>query len=136
MQIKRKLSYIRLLVPVLLFAGVQAFAQAPAESRMPVVSSASPNTMRPHADTSLISDRNFLLKSIARIVMEQSMASQSAGTSCSSSVFSVAYVRTFPPRCPIIDCAVPPPGCSYQNPLFDQNGCQIGCGELVCGPEN
>jgi hypothetical protein len=38
--------------------------------------------------------------------------------------------------CPMLNfqCAPPPPGCSYGEAPKDQNGCQKGCGELVCVP--
>src|SRR5213076_1623782 len=101
MRIKGKLSYMRLLVPVLLFAGVQIFAQAAADSRMLVAGSASHKTARPHADMLLISDQSFIMKSIEGIAMNQSFKSQSAGTvaspislyestgpGCSSRIFS------------------------------------------------
>jgi hypothetical protein len=150
MRIKGKLSYIRLLVPVLLFAGVQIFAQAAADSRMPVAGPASHKTMKPQADVLLISDRTFLMKSIQGIAMNQSFKSQSAdtvarplslyesaGPGCSSSSFSVGVAKSFSSvRCPRIDCAAPPPGCFYQGPPdTGANGCPIDCGHLVCGPE-
>lgn len=136
MRIKGKLSYIRLLVPVLLFTGVHVLAQAAADSRMPVAGSASHNSTKPHAERPLISDRTFLMKSIKEIAMNQRFTSQSVGTGCSSSIFSVAAAKPVSPDgCPIVDCPAPPPGCSYQNPPTDQNGCATGCGELVCGPE-
>jgi len=135
MRTKGKLSYIRLLVPVLLFAGVQVFAQAAAESRMQVAGSAS-MMMKPHADVLLISDRNFLMKSIQEIVRNQGFKSQS-GTGCASSISSARFVRSGSgDGCPIIDCPAPPPGCSYGPPDIGANGCPISCGQLVCGPEN
>jgi hypothetical protein len=150
MRIKGKLSYIRLLVPVLLFAGVQIFAQAAADSRMPVADPASHKTTRPDAGVLLISDRTFLMKSIEGMAMDQSFKSQSAGTvaspislhesaatSCSSSIFSGGVAKSFfLGGCPRIDCAAPPPGCFYQGPPdTGPNGCPINCGHLVCGPE-
>jgi hypothetical protein len=150
MRIKGKLSYIRLLVPVLLFTGVQVFAQAAADSRMPVAGPASHKTTKPDAGVLLISDRTFLMKSIEGIAMNQSFKSQSAGTvarpisqyesagrGCSSRIFSVGIAKSFSSgRCPIIDCAAPPPGCFYQGPPdTGPNGCPINCGHLVCGPE-
>ena len=83
MRTKGKLSYIRLLVPVLLFAGVQMFAQAAADSRIPASGPASHQMTRPHADVFVISDRNFLMKSIQEILYE------SARPSCSSSTVSL-----------------------------------------------
>lgn len=131
MRNKRKLSYIRLVVPVLLFAGVQIFAQAAADSRMQVEGSASQKMMKPDANVVLISDRTFLMKDIKQIMMSQRFKSQSVGIGCSSSISS------FPSdRCPIIDCPAPPPGCSYGPPDTDANGCPINCGQLVCGSEN
>lgn len=131
-----KLSCIGLLFPVLLFAGVQALAQAAADSRIPAADPASHYMTRPHGDMFLISDRAFLRKSIERIALDQSFKSQSAGTGCSSSTLSRGSTSTFFSReCPIIDCPAPPPGCFYQNPPTNQNGCVTGCGELVCGPE-
>jgi hypothetical protein len=150
MTIKGKLGYIRLLVPVLLFAGVQVFAQAAADSRMPMAGPASHKIARPDADVLLISDRTFIMKSIEGIAMNQGFKSQSAGTvarpislydsagpSCSSSIFSVGVAKPFfLGKCPIVDCAQPPPGCSYQGPPDrGPNGCPINCGHLVCGPE-
>ena len=125
MRIQGKLSYIRLLVPVLLFAGAQMFAQAAADSRMPAPGPASPQATTPYAGVFVISDRNFLMKSIKEILYE------SAEPSCSSSSSSVGVAASF---CGRIDCAAPPPGCFYQKPPVDQNGCPTGCGTLVCGP--
>ena len=137
MRIKGKLSYIRLLVPVLLFTGVQMFAQSAADGRMPVAGSASHKTTRPHADMLLISDRTFLMKSIEEITMSQRLTSQPLGADCSSRGFSAGVAKSISSdRCPVIDCPAPPPGCFYQNPPTNQNGCVTGCGELVCGPEN
>jgi hypothetical protein len=137
MRIEGKLSYIRLLVPVLLFAGVQLFAQAAADSKMQVAGSASHNTMKPHADVLLISDRTILMKSIEEIIMNQRFKSQSVGAGCSSSVSSVGVAKSISSdRCPIIDCPAPPPGCSYGPPDTGANGCPINCGQLVCGSEN
>ncbi len=150
MKIKGKLSYIRLFVPVLLFAGVPIFAQATADSRMPA-SSASHKMTGPNADVLLISDRTFLMKSIAGITANQSFKSQSAdtiarpislyelaGPGCSSRIFSFGAAKSLSSgRCPIIDCAAPPPGCFYQGPPdTGPNGCPINCGHLVCGPES
>jgi hypothetical protein len=149
MRIQGKLSYTRLLVPVLLFSGVQMFAQATADSRMPAPGPASHKTTRLHGDVFLISDRTFLMKSIAEIAINQSFKSQAAGTvarpislhesaepSCSSSIFSVGVAASFSSgSCAKIECAAPPPGCFYQKPPLDQNGCPTGCGQLVCGPE-
>jgi hypothetical protein len=150
MRIKGKLSYMRLLVPVLLFAGVQVFAQAAADGRMPLAGAASHKTTRPDANVLLISDRTFLMKSIEGIAMNQGFESQSAGAvarptslyesagpRCSSSVFSVGIAKSFfIGRCPIPECAQPPPGCFWQGPPdLGPNGCPIDCGHLVCGPE-
>jgi|SRR6476620_2352283 len=144
MRIKGTLSYTRLLVPFLLFAGVQIFAQAAADSRMPAHGPASHKTA-PRADVFVISDRTFLMKSIAEIAMSQSFKSQSgivarpislhesAQPSCASSIFSVGVAASF--FCTKIECPAPPPGCFYQKPPLDQNGCPTGCGQLVCGPE-
>ena len=144
MRTNGRLSCIRLLVPILLFAGVQMFAQAAADSRMPAPGPASHKTTRLHGDVFLISDRTFLMKSIAEIAINQSFKSQAAGTvarpislhesaepSCSSNASSVGVAASF---CGRIDCAAPPPGCFYQKPPLDQNGCPTGCGTLVCGP--
>ena len=117
MRTKEKLSYILLLVPVMLFAGVQILAQT-ADSRMPVAGTAShkaegielKTAMKPHTDAFLISDRTFIMKSIG----------------VAKSNFRVA-------GCPIVECAAPPPGCFYQGPpATDQRGCPIDCGTLVC----
>jgi len=136
MRIKGKLSYILLLVPVLLFAGVQAFAQAATDSSMPAPGPASHKTTKPHAGLFVISDRTSLMKSIEEIMTDQGFQSQSAGMSCSASIFSVRLAESFSSgSCTFIDCAAPPPGCSYQNPPRDHNGCPTGCGTLVCGPE-
>lgn len=129
MRTKGKLSYIRLLVPVLLFAGVQMFAQAAADSRMLASGPASHQITSPLADVFVISDRNSLMKSIDGILNE------SAKPSCSSSTSSVGIEASFfSGGCGKIDCAPPPPGCFYQKPPVDQNGCPTGCGTLVCGP--
>jgi hypothetical protein len=127
-------SYMQLLVPVLLFAGVQVFAQGAAESRMPAASPASRNMMAAHADVVLISDRTFLMKSIREIAMDQSFESQAG---CSSNLLAGAAKASFSGgRCPVVDCAAPPPGCFYQGPPdLGPNGCPINCGHLVCGPE-
>jgi hypothetical protein len=125
MRTKGKLSYIRLLVPLLLFAGVQMFAQAAADSRTPASGPASPQMTKPYAGVFVISDRNFLVKSIQKILRE------SAESSCSSNASSGGAAASF---CGQIDCAAPPPGCSYQKPPLDKNGCPTGCGTLVCGP--
>jgi hypothetical protein len=125
MRTKGKLSYIRLLVPLLLFAGAQMFAQAAADSKTPASGPASHQVTKPYAGVFVISDRNFLVKSIQKILRE------SAEPSCSSSTSSVGAVASF---CGRIDCAAPPPGCTYQNPTFDKNGCLTGCGTLVCDP--
>jgi hypothetical protein len=124
MRTKGKLSCIRLLVPILLFAGVQMFAQAAADSRMPA-SPASHQITKPHDGVFVISDRNFLVKSIQKILRE------SAEPSCSAKASSVAVEASF---CAFIDCAAPPPGCSYQKPTVDKNGCLTSCGTLVCDP--
>jgi hypothetical protein len=125
----RRLSSIRLLVPVLLFAGVQMFAQAAADSRMPAPGPASQQATSPHAGVFVISDRNFLMKSI------QGILSESARPSCSSRTSSVGIAASFfSGSCAFIDCAAPPPGCSYQNPPRNKDGCPTGCGTLVCGP--
>ena|SRR6476660_2033258 len=130
MRINGKLSYIRLLVPILLFAGVQMFAQTAADSRMPASGPASHQITKPHDGVFVISDRNFLMKSIKEILYE------SGRPSCSSSTSSVGVAASFfAGSCAFIDCAAPPPGCSYQNPPRDHNGCLTGCGTLVCGPE-
>ena len=136
MRINGKVSYIRLLVPVLLLAGVQAFAQAATDSRMQAPGPASHQMTRADADVFVISDRTSLMKSIEEILMEQSFKSQFAGMSCSATIFSVKLAESFSSgSCAFIDCAAPPPGCSYQNPPRDKNGCLTGCGTLVCGPE-
>jgi hypothetical protein len=31
-----------------------------------------------------------------------------------------------------VDCAAPLEGCSYRSPDYDQNGCLVSCGEMVC----
>jgi len=146
MRTKGKLSYIRLLVPVLLFAGVQIFAQTAADSRMPAPRPASHKTTTPDAGVFLISDRTFLMKSIEEIAMNQSQSAgtvarpiplyESAEPSCSSSVFSVEGAKSLSSgSCPRILCAAPPPGCFYQGPPDKgPNGCPINCGHLVCGP--
>jgi hypothetical protein len=131
MRNKRKLSYTRLVVPVLLFAGVQIFAQAAVDSRMQVAGSASQKMMKPHADVVLISDRTFLMNDIKEIMMSQKFKSQSVGIGCSSSISAVPS-----DSCPVIDCPAPPPGCSYGPPETNANGCPISCGQLVCGSEN
>jgi hypothetical protein len=125
---KGKLSYIRLFVPFLLFAGVQVFAQAAADNGMPEAGPASHQMMRPHADVVLISDRTFLMKSIEGIAMK---------TGCASSLSSSGTAKSFiSGGCPIVDCAAPPPGCYYQGPAdTGPNGCPINCGHLVCGSE-
>src|SRR5262245_8220958 len=114
MRIRGKLSSVRLPVPVLLFAGVQMFAQAAANGRMPAPDPASLNTARPHADVPLISDRTFLMKSIEG-AMNQSFKS----SGCASSTFSVGVAGPGFPECPVIDCPAPPPGCSYGPPDTD-----------------
>ena len=129
MRTKGKLSYLRLLVSVLLFAGVQMFAQAAADNTMPPPGPASQQATSPHAGVFVISDRNFLMKSIEGILYE------SGRPRCSSSNSSVGVTKSsFSGGCGRIDCAPPPPGCSYQKPPVDQNGCPTGCGTLVCGP--
>lgn len=132
MRIKAKLSYIRLLVPVLLFSGVHMFAQAAADSSMPAAGPASQKTTGLHADVLPISDRTFLMKSIEKILHK------AAEPACSSSIMSVGVAKSLSSdRCPIVDCPVPPPGCSYQGPPdTGPNGCPINCGTLVCGSEN
>ena len=132
MRIKGKSSSIRLLVPVLLVAGLQIFMQPAANGRMPSVDPTSVNTTRPHADVVLISDRTILMKSIEGM-MDQSFKK----SGCNTSVLSATVGGSgFGDRCPIIDCPAPPPGCSYGPPDTDQNGCAINCGQLVCGPDN
>lgn len=112
MRINAKFSYVLLLVSALVFAGA-IFANAAVDNSMPATGPAlhkAEATISAHADV-LISDRTFIMKSIG--------------------------VTKFSLRgggCPIIDCAAPPPGCSYQNPTFDANGCQTSCGTLVCDP--
>jgi len=125
MRTKGKLSYIRLLAPILLFAGAQMFAQAAADSRTPASGPASQQITKPYAGVFVISDRNFLVKSIQKILRE------SAEPSCSSNTSSVPVAASF---CGGIDCAAPPPGCTYQNPTRDKNGCLTSCGTLVCDP--
>jgi hypothetical protein len=129
MRTKGKLSYIRLLVPVLLFAGMQMFAQAAADSSTPASGPASQQMTTPYAGVFVISDRNFLMKSIEAILQE------SGRPSCSSSTSSVGIAKSsFSGGCGKIDCPPPPSGCFYQKPPVDQNGCPTGCGTLVCGP--
>ena len=122
-------SYIQLLVPVLLFAGVRLLAQGAATSP-----ASSHDRMGPHAGVVLISDRIFLMKSIQGITMDQSFESQSG---CSSGIPVGAAKASFSGgRCPVVDCAAPPPGCFYQGPPdLGPNGCPINCGHLVCGSE-
>lgn len=112
MRIKAKFSYVLLLVPVLVLAGVM-FAKTAVDSGMvaagPAVHKAEAATSA-HADV-LISDRTFIMKSIG--VTKLSIKS----------------------GCPIVDCAAPPPGCFYQGPpATDSRGCPINCGTLVCDP--
>ena len=134
MKVKGRLSYIRLLVPCLLFAGAQTFAQTAADSRMPTAGPAA-HQMTPFAGVLLISDRTFIMKSIEKIAMEQSLDSQPAGAVAHPSASSIGGARSFVRGgCTFIDCAAPPPGCSYQDPTFDKNGCLTSCGHLVCGP--
>jgi hypothetical protein len=125
MNTKGKLSYIRLLVSLLLLTGVQMFAQAAADSRTSASGPVSQQVTKPHADVFVISDRNFLMKTIQEILHE------SAESSCSSNTSSVPVAASF---CGGIDCAAPPPGCTYQNPTRDKNGCLTSCGTLVCDP--
>ena len=137
MRTKGKLSYIRLLVPVLLFAGAQMFAQPAADSRMAADKPAShAATTASDAGMPLISDRTFITKSIAAIAMNQNF--ESAGLGCSSSSPSAGVTKASFFGCPIPDCAAPPPGCNYQGPPDrGPNGCPIDCGHLVCtGPIN
>ena len=131
MRIRGKLSYIRLLVPVLLFAGAQLFAQTAADSTMAMAGPASHKMTSPHADVLLISHRTFLMKSIEAIAVNES-----AEPGCSSGIFSDGVAKSFLlGGCPRIDCAAPPPGCFYQGPPDrGPNGCPIDCGQLVCGP--
>ena len=125
MRIEAKLSCIRLLVALLLLMGVQMFAQAGADSSTIVAGPASHNVTKAEAGVVVISDRAFLMKSIAG----------SAG--CSSSILSVGGATSrVVSGCPRVDCAAPPPGCFYQGPpATGSNGCPINCGTLVCGPE-
>lgn len=134
MRIQGKLSYLRLLIPVLLLVGAQMFAQT-ANSTMPAAGAASYKTARPHAGVVLISDRTFLMKSLAGMTMNQS--SQTVEPGCSASVSSADTAKSsFIRGCPIVDCAAPPPGCFYQGPPdLGANGCPINCGHLVCGPD-
>lgn len=131
MKTKGKLSYIRLLVPVLLFAGVQIFAQPAADSRMAADPPSHKATTTSDPAMPLISDRTFMMKSIAAIAMNQSLES---APGCSSSNPSVGVTKaSFLRGCPIPDCAAPPPGCFYQGPPdTGPNGCPIDCGHLVC----
>ncbi len=39
-------------------------------------------------------------------------------------------------ECLIIDCARPPEGCDYVNPIYKENNCLINCGTLVCEGED
>jgi hypothetical protein len=131
MRIKGKLSSTRLLVPFLLLAGAQIIAQAAANGGMPAADPASLQMTRPHADVVVISDRTFLMKSI-----EGTMNQGFKSSGCNSGILAVALGRPGGDRCPIVECAAPPPGCSYGPPDTDQNGCAINCGPLVCGPDN
>lgn len=101
------------------------FAQAATDSKTPASDPGSQQMTKPYAGVFVISDRNFLVKSIQKILRE------SAEPSCSSSTSSVGAAASF---CVFIDCAAPPPGCSYQKPTFDKNGCLTSCGTLVCDP--
>jgi hypothetical protein len=135
MRIQGKLSYIRLLVPVLLLAGAQMFAQAAADSRMPAAGPAAHKTTRPHAGVLLISDRTFIMKSIQGTARPISLY-ESAAPGCSFSIFSVGVAKPSSGECPEVDCPAPPPGCYYEGPPDTApNGCPINCGHLVCGPE-
>ena len=128
MRIKGKLSYMLLLIPVLLFAGVQMFALTAPDSGTPVAGPASHQTTRPYADVLLISDQTLLMmKNIEGIAMNQS---ESAKPGCASRAVAKSSVIR---GCPIVDCAAPPPGCFYQGPPhLGANGCPIDCGTLVC----
>jgi len=126
MRIKGKLSHIRLFVLVLLFAGVPILVQA-ADNRMPAAGPASHKTTSSDAGAFVISDRTFLMKSIAEV------APRSAGANCTSGVSPIGVGKSLS-FCSRIDCAAPPPGCYYGKPDTDQNGCAIDCGQLICGP--
>jgi hypothetical protein len=130
MRMKEKLTSIRLLVPFLLLAAAQVFAQATASDRMPAADPVSVNTTQTQSDVVLISDRTFLMKSIEGTT-DQSVKSPG----CSSSFASETAKLTLIGRCVKPECAQPPPGCFYGPPDRDQNGCPINCGPLVCGPE-
>src|SRR5262245_31372870 len=129
MRIKGKLTSLRLLVPFLLLAVAQIFAQAAASGRAP--EPVSVNTTRPQADVVLISDRTLVMKSI-----EGTTNQRVKSPGCSSGSFPAEAAKL-----PLIggcvkpECAQPPPGCFYGPPDRDQNGCPINCGPLVCGPE-
>ena len=129
MRVKERLASIGLLVPFLLLAAAQIFAQAAASGRTP--EPVSVNTTRPQADVVLISDRILVMKSI------EGMTNQSLKSpGCSSSLFPAEAAKlTLIGRCVKPECAQPPPGCFYGPPDRDQNGCPINCGPLVCGPE-
>lgn len=122
MRIEGKLSCIRLLVALVLLAGVQMFAMAGADNST-TAAPASHNVTKADAGVVVISDRLSFMKSIA------------GAAGCSSNARSIATFST-PKGCPQVDCAAPPPGCFYQGPpATGANGCPINCGTLVCGPE-
>lgn len=135
MRTKGKLSFTLLLVPVLLFVGMQVFAQTTANNGTPVTGPASHKAAAPDAGMLLISDRASLMKSIRGMAMKHSVQS---APGCSSSVLSAPGTKaSHPVLCPIVDCAAPPPGCFYQGPAdTDANGCAIDCGHLVCGSDS
>jgi len=52
---------------------------------------------------------------------------------CSSAISAEVAPAGYQDRCPIPECAAPPPGCSYQGPPdVNEKGCPINCGHLVC----
>src|SRR5262249_20783855 len=131
MRMKEKLTSIWLLVPFLLLAAAQVFAQAAADSRTPADSLASQKTTRPDAGVLLISDRTFVMKSI-----EGTMNQGFKSPGCSSSAFPVGDAKlNLLGGCVKPECAQPPPGCFYGPPDRGPNGCPINCGPLICGPE-
>ncbi len=66
--------------------------------------------------------------------VQENIASDVADSSSASVPFvTVVPVSSSLPSCPVPECVAPPPGCHYEGlPGIDQNGCQVGCGGLVC----
>ncbi|HLJ88314.1 MAG TPA: hypothetical protein VKZ53_15955 [Candidatus Angelobacter sp.] len=131
MRIKVKLNYLHLLVPVLLLAGVQMFAQVVADNGKATAGPAVYKATTSNTEVPQTSDRLSIRKSVEALALGLSSDDPTSNSVLSGEAAKGSLVN----HCPIPECAAPPPGCSYQGPpTLGSNGCPTNCGTLVCNP--